>query len=119
MTSWAEAQVVRLQFIYALLDCSKMVTEPHLRAALALWKYAEQSVPFIFGDSLGDPSANELLKALRKSPDGLTRKQMHDLLDRNRRADEIERARAVLLETINDLYGPFLPARPTRTIPFR
>lgn len=96
--SRGEAQVMRLASIYALLDCSPVVKAVHLRAALALWKYAEQSARFIFGDSLGDPMADDLLRALRKSPEGLTRTQIRDLFDRNRRAEEIERALGGLLE---------------------
>jgi hypothetical protein len=73
VTSRAEAQVMRLACIYALLDGVKIIKSVHLEAALAAWKYAEESARFIFGDSLGDPVADELLRALRKSPHGLTR----------------------------------------------
>src|SRR5205814_1467214 len=66
VTSRAEAQTMRVACLYALLDCSKVVKEVHLRAALAVWDYAEQSARHIFGDSLGDPLADELLRALRK-----------------------------------------------------
>src|SRR5437773_2051459 len=53
--SRAEAQAMRLALIYALLDCSRAICQEHLRAALALWQYAEASARFIFGDALGDP----------------------------------------------------------------
>jgi hypothetical protein len=51
----AEAQVVRLALVYALLDRQAFIDEPHLRAALACWAYSEASAKFVFGDSLGDP----------------------------------------------------------------
>ena len=98
VTSRAEAQVMRLASIYALLDSSNMIKEVHLRAALAAWKYAEQSARWIFGDSLGNPIADEILRELRKSPDGLTRTEIRDLFGRNRRAEEIEPALASLAE---------------------
>ncbi len=44
MTARAEAQVMRLACIYALMDRSAVVHVAHLRAALAVWEYAEQSV---------------------------------------------------------------------------
>src|SRR5215831_8961830 len=40
----AEAQVVRLATIYALLDCSAQIRTEHLEAALALWKFCQDSV---------------------------------------------------------------------------
>jgi len=97
-TSRAEAQVMRLACLYALLDMSYVVQREHLEAALALWEYCEASVHYIFGDTLGDPVADDLLRALRAQPDGLTRTQMRDLFGRNRKACEMDRALGVLLE---------------------
>ena len=37
----------------------------HLRAALAVWRYCEQPARYIWGDALGDSTADELLRALR------------------------------------------------------
>jgi len=98
MVARAEAQVMRMACIYALLDCSPIVKEIHLRAALAVWRYCEDSARFIFGDSLGDPVADELLRALRSEPEGLTRTQITNHFGRNRGAREIARALGVLLE---------------------
>ncbi len=47
--SRAEAQVLRLSMIYALMDCSRIIQSEHLKAALALWDYSEKSVKQIFG----------------------------------------------------------------------
>ena len=55
----AEAHVLRLALLYALLDHSRFIEAPHLMAALALWDYCERSVYYIFGDNLGDPVADE------------------------------------------------------------
>jgi hypothetical protein len=98
VTTRAESQVLRLSCLYGLLDKSAVVRKPHLLAALALWEYAENSARFIFGDSLGDPMADELLTALRSKPEGMTRTEIRDFFGRNRRADEIGRALTMLAE---------------------
>jgi hypothetical protein len=61
----AEAQVLRLSALYAVLDRSRMIRTPHLLAALAFWEYAEASARRIFGDRLGDHVAEVILDALR------------------------------------------------------
>lgn len=98
MIARAEAHTMRLACIYALLDCSAVVRREHLLAALALWDYCEASAQGIFGDSLGDPVADEILRALRNAPQGLTRTEIRDLFGRNRRTDDIGRALGQLLE---------------------
>jgi hypothetical protein len=97
MLARAEAQVCRLAFIYALLDGSTYVNPQHLSAALALWKYCEQSVEYIFGDKLGDPIADIILEGLRRHPAGLTRTQINALFARNLPADQLHRALDALL----------------------
>jgi hypothetical protein len=97
----AEAHVMRMACLYALLDRSGQVRAPHLLAALAVWDYVEASVRFIWGDSLGDPVADEILRALRApqaEKEGLTRTQIRDLLGRNQAGDRIGRALGLLLE---------------------
>jgi hypothetical protein len=80
MTARAEAQTRRLACLYALLGQSRVVCYEHLEAALALWRYAEESVRYIFGESLGDPLADDLLEAFRANPAGLTRTQLRELV---------------------------------------
>ena len=65
VTSRAEAQCVRLALIYALLDGAANIDLPHIKAALAVWEYAEASAAHIFGASLGDPVADDIYRALR------------------------------------------------------
>ena len=69
-----------------------------LRAALALWDYCERSVRYIFGDSLGDPMADEILQGLRTSPQGLTRDEIRQLVGKNVASDRIGTALGVLVE---------------------
>ena len=52
----------------------------------------------IFGDSLGDATADTFLRALRRNPDGLSRTQLNDLLGGHRSKRAIDRALGVLLE---------------------
>jgi hypothetical protein len=65
VTSRAEAQTMRLATLYAVLDRSPAIRAEHLTAALEVWRYCEDSVRFIFGDSLGDATADEILGLLR------------------------------------------------------
>jgi hypothetical protein len=101
-----EAHVLRFSCQYALLDLSIVIQPVHLRAALALWQYAEDSARAIFGDALGDPTADEILRALRRAPDGLTRTDLWNLFGRHRKVGEIDRALGVLLK-----YGRAQPRR--------
>jgi hypothetical protein len=94
----AEAQVMRLACVYALLDSSSAIREPHLRAALAVWDYCEASARHVFGEALGDPVADELLRVLRASPAGLDRTEIRDMFARNRSGQQIGNALGALLE---------------------
>jgi hypothetical protein len=96
VVSRAEAQVLRLALVYAVLDCSPMVCLPHLEAALAVWCYCEDSARFIFGTSLGDPTADVILEALHLAERGLTRTDIFELFKRHTSAGEINRALSTL-----------------------
>ncbi|MGH9008982.1 MAG: DUF3987 domain-containing protein [Acidimicrobiia bacterium] len=91
-TARAEAHVVRLALIYALLDRKARINPTHLQAALAVWDYTARSTLHVFGDNLGDPIADEIRRALTEHPDGLTRTELRDLFSRNRTRAEISRA---------------------------
>lgn len=94
----AEAQVMRLACVYALLDQSHLVRARHLTAALALWKYCEESARFVFGESLGDPAADKLLAALKAAPDGLSRTQISvDVFGRNKKGADLAKLLSDLL----------------------
>ena len=95
LVSRGAAHVTRLSMICALMDRSYFVRGEHLQAALAIWRYSQDSVRFVFGDAVGDRIADAILVALRR--DGtLTRTQMINVLGRNTPASEIERALATL-----------------------
>jgi len=98
VTSRAEAQTMRLACLYALLDKSSVIQEKHLLAAVALWEYCLASARFIFGDALGDPTADTILQSLRDAPDGLDRTTISSLFGRHKSAAEISKALTVLRE---------------------
>jgi hypothetical protein len=95
----AEAQTVRLAMLYALLDGLAVIDTVHLQAAIAVWEYAEASARYIWGDALGDPIADEILRALRQRGEaGMTRTEIRDLFKRHRSATQLARALDVLTE---------------------
>lgn len=98
VTARAEAQTIRLALIYALLDGKGDIDLQHLEAAMAVWAYCEQSAQLIFGDSLGNPIADEILSALQRNPLGMTRTDISNHLGRHCDATEIAAALAVLLQ---------------------
>jgi hypothetical protein len=98
VTGRAEAQTVRLSCIYALLDLSGTVRVEHLSAALAVWKYCEDSARFIFGDATGDVTADEIIRQLRSCPEGMTRTDLYEFFSRHKSSAEIGRALGVLQE---------------------
>jgi hypothetical protein len=95
ITSRAEAQVLRLSMIYALMDCSATIKTPHLQAALAFWNYSEQSVSLIFDDLLGDANVDRVWDYLR-TLGRLSRSMIHSILGRNASTGEIDRITGVL-----------------------
>jgi hypothetical protein len=98
VTSRAVPQTMRLACLYALLDKSALVREMHLLAAVALWEYCLASARFIFGDTLGDPTADTIVQSLRDAPDGLDRTTISALFRRHKSGAEISRALTVLRE---------------------
>jgi hypothetical protein len=68
------AQVLRMSLLYSLLDETEAarpdpaIRAPHLLAALAVWDYCRASVLHVFGDALGDPDADRLLRLIRQGP---------------------------------------------------
>ena len=59
----AEAHVLRLSLLYALLDSSAEICPEHVRAAIAFWDYCERSVEHIFGAKSGDSEGDKLVSA--------------------------------------------------------
>ena len=68
----AEAHVLRLSLLYALLDSANAIRPEHLQAALAFWEYCERSIEHIFGGSTGDVDGQRILNALMDGPMTIT-----------------------------------------------
>ena len=92
LTSRAEAQVMRLATLYAVLDCAPVVKTAHLTAALAVWRYCESSAEAIFGDAIGDPVADSILSALRSRGE-MARNDIVNLLGRHKSKQRIDSVR--------------------------
>lgn len=90
MIARAEAQVMRIACVYALLDQSPEIRKEHLLAALAVWEYAEASAKFIFGERMGDPVADRIIDALLQAP--MTRTEISNLFGRHQGASAVDRA---------------------------
>jgi hypothetical protein len=96
VTGRAEAQTLRLSMVYALLDGQSVIGETHLRAALALWSYADASARLIFGFQPEDPLVELVLGRLRGAPAGMTRTQLRDAFHRNLKGNQLLEALARL-----------------------
>jgi Protein of unknown function (DUF3987) len=98
-TSRAEAQVLRISMINALTDGSSEIQLRHLQAALAFWEYCFASARKLFGGRVSDPRAQQILDALRRRPEGMTRRQIsEEIFGRNLSTDRISNALQLLLD---------------------
>jgi hypothetical protein len=95
VTSRAEAQVLRLSLIYALLDGSDTIDVPHLRAALAIWRYCDDSARLIFSTDdqadVGGTLEAKIRQIVRERP-GIMRTELRDAISHKIKATELERA---------------------------
>ncbi|WP_337173812.1 bifunctional DNA primase/polymerase [Paludisphaera sp.] len=78
--SRGHAQTLRLSLIYALMDGTQIIGERHLRAALAVWRYCEDSARRLFGgvDTPGGQGQSldiRLLDTIVKEP-GISRREL-------------------------------------------
>lgn len=98
VTARGEAQTLRLAMIYALAELSEEIKPSHIESALAVWRYAEASARYIFGEIIGDPDADKVLAELKHAENGMTRTDVRDLFGRNKSAQELNRIREVLVK---------------------
>lgn len=96
ITGRAEAQVMRLALLYALLDRAGEIQLRHLEAGLEVWRYCEQSAAYIFGDATGDPVADRIIQALRDEGGEMTQAEVNDLFSGHRGTDRLAAALALL-----------------------
>lgn len=97
LTTRGSAMIQRLALIYALLDRSKVIELSHLRAAIGVWEYAEQSAAAVFGRQTGNRIADRLMEAIEESPDGLSQTEMlEDVFKRNVKKSDLAKALTLL-----------------------
>lgn len=92
VTARGEAQCLRLALLYALIDGdgAPEISADHLLAGLALWERSLSSARCIFGSALGDPVADEILRALKSAgTTGLTRTEINRLFKSHQSSDRI------------------------------
>lgn len=92
VTSRAEAQVLRIALIYALLDLSDSILPDHLEAAEALWDYSESSARYLFSEVVEEEDSvqQRILSFLKTGPK--TQTEISDLFNRNLPAKEFRTA---------------------------
>ena len=96
MSARAEAQTLRMALIYAVIDGSNNIDVPHLRAALEVWRYCQESVDYCFGSTSGNATSDSILKLLISTPEGATLTQVSNHFGRNRKSAELQAALATL-----------------------
>ena len=78
---------------YAICAARLLLSYPlacHLQAALAVWDYCEASASFIFGDSLGDDTADTILSHLNSvGKSGASRSEIRAPVQRKKSSSEI------------------------------
>jgi hypothetical protein len=118
LTARAEAQVIRLALVYALMDRADEIGVPHLEAGIALEAYAERSALYVFGDSTGNGDADSIRRTLRDNADAMTRNDLRaetGIRDGSRMTKALDLLRGLGLVTVthgaaNRNGGPLLPA---------
>lgn len=92
--SRGDAQTVKIAMLYALLDKCDHIGSEHLKAAIALWTYCEESVRFIFDAPTADQET--ILEFLRQHGDA-SRSDIHRGYHGHRKAEAITSDLATLL----------------------
>ena len=118
ITARGEAQTLRLALIYALLDGSREIDRAHIEAGLAMWNYCRASARFIFGDLLGNTTADAILRALRTAgANGMSRTEISNLFSHHRDGGKISQALELLLTSGKARFDTVKPSlgRPKET----
>lgn len=108
-------QAMRLALIYALADRSRVIDADHLRAALAVWKYATDTATVLFGDLSGSTDLDRLGEYIASAQGGRTRTEIvTHLFKRNKSSSELDELLAEL-EDAGDVKAEI--EKPTRGRP--
>lgn len=82
VTDRAEAQVVRLSLLFAIMDLSRRIELKHIKAAKAVWDYSFKSAQWVFSDSPYSANGKRLLESLRNGTLTLTQIS-HDVFNKH------------------------------------
>ena len=99
MSARAEAQTLRIALLYAILDGFNNVDIPHLRAALEVWRYCQDSVDYCFGGTTNNSTANRIYTFLVTMPEGASLTQISNHFGRNKKSEELQCALTTLKES--------------------
>ena len=99
MSARAEAQTLRIALIYAILDGCNNVDVPHLRAALEVWRYCQDSVDYCFGGTMANTTTDRIHAYLFTMPEGASLTQISNHFGRNKKREELQRALTTLKES--------------------
>ena len=92
----AEAQVRRLALVYSLIEGEDQTSLASLKAALAVWRYCEQSAGWIFGTPFNHREADRIYEKLRKTPEGMTRTEINRAFSNHLKGPQMEEALSIL-----------------------
>lgn len=88
VTSRAEAQVVRLSLLFALMDLSERINVEHIKAAEAVWRYCFESARCIFGEKKYSPEGQRILDSLQNG--SLTMTQIsHEVFNKHLHGEKL------------------------------
>ena len=88
-TSRGDVQTLRLSMLYALADDATQISETHVDAAYALWRYCRSSAAWIWADGAG-PAQRILAALTTHHPHGMNRRALHALFGNNIPATELD-----------------------------
>ena len=88
ITSRAEAYTLRLALACALIDGAVSIDLHHLRAAIAMWWYCNDSAKFLFGNMDSDSDSDKILIALDEGP--MTTTELHGLFSGHKNGRELD-----------------------------
>lgn len=94
----------RVALVHAAVERSSTVTKGHLGRAMALTEYAREGIPWVFGEVVGSPDADLLLRNLlesgRLTKNAITRGIVRDPIRQQAAIDELVRlGRATVVTT--------------------
>jgi len=106
-TARAEAYVLRLSMVYALMDGTAQIDQHHVEAAIAVWDYCSESARLIFGDRTGHSDVDKLIDTLEAvGRQGLSRTEQTKLFKNAKRKAGQARETAMQLGLVVEIEQP-------------